>query len=320
MNRNRMLVLAIVALVLSAGVTYVTYRLLQTRLQPVEETSQIVTAAQKLALGARLTEKDIKLSPWPKSTPLEGSFADLSQVLGRAVLIDMLPNEPILESKLAPKEGGAGLTVAIPEGMRAISIQVNSVIAVTGFVGAGSRVDLILTGNPPSAVKGAKASPDDQLASKIILENLQVLAVGQNIQKDAEGKPQAFAEVTILVTPEQAEKIALATGDGRIQLVLRNPLDNKTVDPPLVFRSALYAGSTTAEEKPKVKAPITGATSTAAAAKPVRKPKPASVVAVATPTPPPPPAPKLWSVELIQGSKRATENFEEKKLEDKKPQ
>jgi pilus assembly protein CpaB len=313
MNRNRMLVLAIVALVLSAGVTYLTYRLLQTRLQPGEVTVQIVAATQKIALGTRLTAKEVKLVPWPRATPLEGSFSDLNLVIGRAVLVDMLANEPVVESKLAPKEGGAGLTVAIPDGMRAISIQVNSVIAVTGFVLPGSRVDLILTGVPPQSIsKGSKGSPDDNMASKIILENLQVIATGQNIQKDVEGKPQSVAEVTVLVTPEQAEKVALATGDGRIQLVLRNPLDHETVDPPVVFKSALYLGSTTPEEKPKPKAPAPPPS--------VRKAKPVVVQKVAAPAPPPPPPPpKVFAVELIQGSKRATENFTEKKLEEKTP-
>jgi len=172
-------------------------------------------------------------------------------------------------------------------------------------------VDLILTGVPPQSVaRGTRRSPDDQMASKIILENLQVLAAGQNIQKDVDGKPQTVQQVTVLVTPEEAEKIALATGDGRIQLALRNPLDHKSEDPPLVFKSALYEGSEILEAKPQPKAPPASA----------RRARPPVVRQVAAPSPPPPPPPKLFTVELIQGSKRATQDFEEKPLDTSKPE
>ncbi len=318
MNRNRMMVLAVIALILSGGVTYLAYRLIQTRLQPVSQTVQIVVAAEKLPLGTRLTEKQVKLSPWPKANPLEGSFPEPSQVLDRGVMVELLPNEPILESKLAPKEAGAGLAVAIPEGMRAISIQVNAIIGVTGFVQPGSRVDLILTTSPPKSlaknlgkkgtVRNVKGSPDDEMGSKIILENLQVLAVGQNVQRDVEGKPQTVQEVTLLVTPEQASKIALATGDGRIQLALRHPLDRTTVDPPLVYRSALYEGSKPEAAPQEAEQPV------------VQNRRPPVKVLQAPPPPPAPPPPRVVAVELIQGVKRATETFQEKDaLQEKKP-
>ena len=312
MNRNRMMVLAVIALLLSGGVTYLAYRLIQTRLQPVAQTVQIVVAAEKLPIGTRLTEKQVTLSPWPKAHPLEGTFEDPSHVLDRGVVVEMLANEPILESKLAPKEAGAGLAVAIPEGMRDISIQVNSVIGVTGFVQPGSRVDLILTTNPPkSLIKGGvgkkgvakniKGSPEDEMGSKIILENLQVLAVGQNVQRDVDGKPQNVQEVTLLVTPEQASKIALATGDGRIQLALRHPLDRTTVDSPLVYRSALYEGSKEEAGSKVIEEPVAET-----------RRAPVKVVKAPPPPPTPPPA-RVVAVELIQGAKRATETFQEKK-------
>ena len=122
-------------------------------------------------------------------------------MVGRGVIVQMFPNEPILESKLAPREAGAGMAVAIPDGMRAVSIQVNDVIGVAGFIQPGSRIDLILTGIPKEGM---------EMASKIVIENLQVLATGQNVQQDANGKPQTVPVVTLLVTPEQAEKITLA--------------------------------------------------------------------------------------------------------------
>jgi pilus assembly protein CpaB len=306
MNRTRMLILAFVALALSAGVTYLTYRVLQTRLQPAEETVQVVAAAKRLTLGSRLTAEDVKLTAWPKGVVLEGSFPDPASVIGRAVIISMMPNEPILESKLAPREAGAGLAAVIPEGMRAISVSVNNVIGVAGFVAPGSRVDLILTGQPPPSVTTGlgKTEGGEGMAAKVVLENIQVLATGQNVQQDGSGQAQAVQVVTLLVTPEQAAKIALATGDGRIQLALRNALDLEKVDPPLVFRSALYTGATLEEPPKPVKVAV----------------RPRTIPATgASAMPPPPPPPRVFEVELIRGIKRESEKFEEKKPEVKKP-
>lgn len=310
-----MLVLAVLALILSVGITYLAYRLIQSRLQPPEVTSKIVVAAKKLAMGTRITKEDLKLADWPKSSPLEGSFNDIESVVDRALMVPVEVNEPILESKLASKESGAGLMALIPEGMRALSIQVDSVIGVAGFIVPGSRVDLILTAVPPPDVEGAKG---EETASKIILENLEVLAAGQNLQRDVDGKPQTVQNVTLLVTPDQAQRVALASKDGRIQLTLRNPVDKQAAEPPLVVRSDLYAGPTMDDpnkpkqaktarvEKPPVvkKAPVKPASARVAAPS-----APKQVLA------PPPPQPKVVVVELIQGSKRATQNFEEEETE-----
>ena len=297
-----MLILATIALLLSGGVTYLAYRVLQTRLRPPEETTQVVVAAKILPMGSRIIKEDIQLAAWPKANPLQGSFADPTLVEGRALMVPVQVNEPILESKLAPKEGGAGLMAIIPEGMRALSIQVNSIIGVGGFVVPGSRVDLILTAVPPEGVKGAKGQ---ETGSKIILENLEVLAAGQNVQKDVDGKPQAVQDVTLLLTPEQTERVALATGDGRIQLALRNPLDKEAVGPPLVVRSTLYEDANAEASLKDTQKPKPAGQ--AQARVPVRKPIP-----VVEP-PPAPPKPQSFVVELIQGSKRDTQTFEQKK-------
>ncbi|HTY62191.1 MAG TPA: Flp pilus assembly protein CpaB [Acidobacteriota bacterium] len=320
MNRNRFLVLAIIALILSGGLTYMVYRVLQGRLQSAESNSKVVVAARKMEFGYRITKDDVRLVEWPKGTPLQGSFEDVNLVVDRATVAPLQINEPILDSKLASKEAGAGLMTVIPDGMRALSIQVNSVIGVSGFVLPGSRVDLILTAIPPKDVKGAK---QDEMGSKIILENLEVLAAGQNVQRDVEGKPQTVQDVTLLVTPDQAQRVALATGDGRIQLALRNPLDKKAADPLLVIRSSLYEGPTmeksesgsaakAAPDKPEAngragsKRPLRSA-----AAKPVQPKKQEPLVKA-----PPSPSPQhVVVVELIQGVKRTKDTFEETKPE-----
>jgi pilus assembly protein CpaB len=313
-----MLVLAIVALILSAGVTYLAYRVLQSRLQPASATSKVVVAAKKLEFGYLITKEDVKLADWPKATPLQGSFADASLVLDRGTMAPLEMNEPILESKLAPKGAGVGLTTVIPEGMRALSIQVNSIIGVSGFIQPGSRVDLILTAIPPKDVKGSK---NDEMGAKIILENLEVLAAGQNVQRDVEGKPQTVQDVTLLLTPDQAQRVALATGDGRIQLALRNPMDKKAADPLLVVRSSLYDGTTmenldgglTAKPAPEKLAMKRAAGSkktlrSAASTQPKNK---APLVSA----PPPPTPQRIIVVELIQGIRRTKDTFEETKPE-----
>lgn len=313
MNRNRMLILAVVALMLSGGVTYLAYRVLQTRITPPAETVQVVVAAKPLPVGVRLMKEDVTLAGWPKATPLQGSISDPNLAIGRAILIPTQVNEPILESKLAPKEGGAGLMAVIPEGMRALTIQVNSIIGVSGFVVPGSRVDMILTAIPPKDVKGAK---NDEMGSKIVLENLEVLAAGQNVQRDVDGKPQTVQDVTLLLTPEQSERVALATGDGRIQLALRNPLDKQAAQPPLVVRSGLYADSMAGANPKNTPAPK-DPPKTKGSGVATKRPAPVKAVPVVAPPPPPPP-PRVFAVELIQGSKRVVEKFEEKKLEEKK--
>src|SRR5262249_48966051 len=139
MNRSRMFILATVAFVMAIGVTFVTYRALRDRLQPPEDMTQIVVAAQNVALGSRLAEADLRLAPWPRAVPLAGSFQKISDVVGRGVVIPMIPNEPVLDSKLAGVGSGAGLTAAIPEGMRAVGVKVNDVIGVAGVAAPPRR-------------------------------------------------------------------------------------------------------------------------------------------------------------------------------------
>src|SRR5262245_26993766 len=182
MNRSRMFVLAAVAFIIAVGVTAFTYRVLSNRLQPTSDMTEIVVAAQGVSLGSRLTEADLRMAPWPRAVPLQGSFAKVSDVVGRGVVTPMIANEPVLESKLAATGSGAGITAAIPEGMRAVGVKVNDVIGVAGFVLPGTRVDVVLSGSP---------NKNGELEmSKVILENVQVLAAGQNVTSDVNGKPQ----------------------------------------------------------------------------------------------------------------------------------
>jgi pilus assembly protein CpaB len=300
-----MMAFAVVALILSLGVFFIAYRILQQRIQPAEVTTKIVVAAKKLDLGHRISRDDVKLVDWPRGTPLEGSFHDIDLVVDRGTMAPLQLNEPLLETKLASREAGVGLMTIIPEGMRALSIQVNSIIGVSGFVLPGSKVDVILTAVPPEGVQGARG---EEMGSKIILENLEVLAAGQNVQRDVAGKPQTVQDVTLLLTPDQAQRVALATGDGRIQLALRSPMDKNAAEPPLVVRSKLYEGPTMERpgEKTDVQPPPAPA-GTAAVKRPAAAPARKPAVAVTKPLPP-----RMVEVELIQGAKRTSGSFEDK--------
>jgi pilus assembly protein CpaB len=177
----------------------------------------VVVAAQALPVGALITEQDVKTIPWSGGALPAGYIADPAQVVGRGLLAPIEPNEPIMQGKLAAEGAGGGLGVLIDEGMRALSIPVDQIVGVAGFVLPSSRVDVLLTlqqgqaGNEPT--------------TKIIMQNVKALAAGQTIQQDKEGKPLPVGVVTFLVSPEQAETLALASQQGRIQLALRNTMD-----------------------------------------------------------------------------------------------
>jgi pilus assembly protein CpaB len=265
--------------------------------KPTEEV-QIVVATQKLSLGTRLTTEHLRSVTWPKSATIEGGFSDAKELVGRGVIFPIAPSEPILESKLAPKQGGSGLSTAIPDGMRAVSIRVNEVIGVAGFVLPGTRVDVILIGTAPNGT---------DMSSNVILENVQVLTAGQEVEQDVQGKPKSVTVVTLLLTPTDSEKLALATVGGTIQLVLRNPMDLAEVKPLPVQRSALYGKPTLA---PAEAGPKVGIPPKVAKAPPKVAPPPPPPIVAAVPAPPP-----VFVVELIQGGKRESHTFTLQKKE-----
>ena len=293
MNRTRMIVFALFALALSGLVTYYAYRMLSNRLSPpTEETVAIVVASEKLTLGNRLTDAQLRVVNWPKANLPDGHFSDPKDIVGRGVIVPMSANEPVLDSKLASKEAGAGLGSAIPEGMRAVAVRVNDVIGVAGFVVPGTHVDIMIIGSP-----GANGV----ITSKIFLENVQVLAAGQNVERDVNGKPQTSQVVTMLVTPEDAQKLALA-GDARIQLALRNPIDMAVENPKGVQTAMLY-GTSSAGTPPDAPKPRARPMVVKYAPKP--KPEIAAPVNVE-------PVVHTVTVEVIRGDKRETSTFQMK--------
>jgi len=259
---------------------------------PTEETVPIVVATEKLTLGNRLTDAQLRVANWPKANLPDGHFSDSKDIVGRGVIVPMSANEPVLDSKLASKEAGAGLGSAIPEGMRAVAVRVNDVIGVAGFVVPGTHVDIMIIGSP---------GPNGVMTSKIFLENVQVLAAGQNVERDVNGKPQTSQVVTMLVTPEDAQKLALA-GDARIQLALRNPIDMAVENPKGVQTAMLY-GTSSAGTPPDAPKPRARPMVVKYAPKP--KPEIAAPVNVE-------PVVHTVTVEVIRGDKRETSTFQMK--------
>jgi pilus assembly protein CpaB len=241
MNRRLLTTLAI-AFVIAAICGFVVYRMVGSHVAAtkVEQTTRIVAAANDIKLGTILTPANLTTVSISGSLP-QGAITDPKQAIGRGALTDIYQGEPLINARLSAPGSGGGLAPTIPQGMRAIAVRVDQVVGVAGFVTPGMRVDVIVTGTPPDA------SGSDQL-SKTILQNIEVLSAGTDIQRDNEGKPQQVQVVNILVTPEEAEVISLATtGSNKIQLVLRNPLDTKTATVPVTAMTNLFTG---APEKP----------------------------------------------------------------------
>ena len=215
MNRNRLIVGVLVAAVVAFLASTFVYRQFQqvATARPVS-TQQVVVASEALPVGTRLTTANVKLIAWPSSSPMAGQLTNVADVVDRAVITNVSPNEPILEAKLAPRSAGAGLPATIPEGMRAVSVAVNDVVGVAGFVTPGTSVDVLVTGQIP----GANQNSSTENITRTILENVRVLAAGQKIEQDRDGKPQTVPVVTLLVMPQDAARLTMASTEGKIQL------------------------------------------------------------------------------------------------------
>jgi pilus assembly protein CpaB len=278
MNQNRMIVGLAIALVVAFVLSTFVYKQFQkaSAVKPVD-TEHVVVAATAMQLGTRVDASNLKLIPWPSGQPVAGMFNSIEQASNRALITPVAANEMILDSKLAPKEAGAGLPAVIPEGMRAMSVAVNDVIGVAGFVTPGTKVDVLVTGKLVGSNHG-----DEDTITRTILENISVLAAGQKIEQDREGKPQTVPVITLLVSPEDAARLAMASTQGKIQLALRNTVDSKRVEPASVLEANLFSG---------------GSTQAAPAPKKV-------VVKSAAPAPPSP-----YTIEVITGNKRENKSF-----------
>ena len=263
------------AIAVAGTVTLLAYRRLRLSATGPSVVIHLVAASGDLPAGATLTSKDVELIDWHSDTPPAGSFSKVEDVVGRPLIDSMVANELILNGKLAAEGSGIGLSSKIPAGMRATAVRSNEIVGVAGFLYPGSHVDVLATYNPPGA-----AGP----VTTTVLQDVEVLTAGQTIEPDPQGKPQTVNVVTLLLSPDDSQKLLLTSSQGTIQFVLRSGIDQKRMEilPTRMDQLIPYA-------KPVV-------TTTVARRVPQKAPAP----------PPPPP---VFLLEVIQGTQRSTQKF-----------
>jgi len=265
---RRIGVALVIALLLAVSVVYVTWRKLSTNNKPVVVPPiQYVTTLHPMNPGETLRAQDLTMVNWPRANPLNGAFVRSQDVVGRSLLYPVVPGQPILDQQLAALGSAIGLTGEISPGMRAVALRSDDVVGVDGFVMPGTRVDVLVTYHPNNESNPITAT---------ILQNVEVLAAGHQTQPDPTGKPSDVTVVTLLLSPEDAEKAVLAAAQGNIHFVLRNGRDDAT-----------------AKATPLDVAELSGA------------PAPQHHVRRL----PMPRAPKPWVVETWMGNKRTTDSF-----------
>ena len=275
MKLQRVLVALLMATVIAGSVTYIVYRRLRVNIGH-SRVVQVVAAASDLSSGMTLTPKDVTLLDWPADVPLSGSFSKADLVVGRPLIYPLGAREPILERDLAVQGSGIGLSAKIPPGMRATAVRSNEIVGVAGFLYPGSHVDVLATYNPQNGSGSI---------TQTVLQDVEVLTAGQTTEPDPQGKPQTVSVVTLLLTPEDSQKLLLTSTQGSIQFVLRSGVDQKTADIPATRLDQL-GGSPKPVAVQMAKARI---------------PKPAAT---------PPKQPDVFVLEIIQGTQRTTQKFQ----------
>jgi pilus assembly protein CpaB len=274
MNRTRLLMIGVLALALGFFASVYVYKNLQSKTgSGIGSGVDVIVAADDLQVGARVEERDIKIIKIPGADLPPGAPRRRADVLGHGVIVPISKGEFILPNRLAGENAGSGLPSLIPPGMRAVSVRVNEVVSVAGFVTPGTRVDVLLTGTPGTG---------GEQQTTTVLQNVAVLASGHTLERTATGEAQTTAVITLLVSPDDAQRLTLASSEGHIQLALRNPLDTKQDEVPSSNSRGLYRGL--------------------AVPTPTQPAVHHTVTKVVKPSPPPPST--GVSIEVYQGDKR----------------
>jgi pilus assembly protein CpaB len=275
--------------------------------------TRVVVANADLPIATQLKPEMVHVVDWPESSHPQGAFTDVAALDGRVTSMAMVAGEPLVEGRLAPKGSGAGMGALIPANSRAMTVHVNDVIGVSGFIHPGDLVDVITTMQTPATKHPgvpAERLQQDEYRSKIVLQNIRVLAVGEQLATQApDRKPENATAVTLLVNPEQSERLALASTQGKLQLTMRSPLDNGEQETPGVSPPELLASDTAlAAAAPPPAPPDPGASHHHHHAPPAQ-------VAVADNTAPQPAKPEVEVVEVLHGDR-----VEERKVSAKEGQ
>lgn len=257
----------------------------------------VAVAKVAIPVGTKIIPEQLTMVQFPQESTPDGAFESVEKLAGRVAVVNIAPREPITEARLAPEGTAGGLSAIIPEGYRAMTVKVDDVVGISGFIMPGTLVDVVVVIVPND--NGALAQDP---ISKIVLQNIKVLANGQNIDKpESEREASSVKAVTLLVTPEQAEKLALASSEGKLQLVMRNSIDQGDEQTRGINKRGLLGGETAAPQ------PEPGSLKSE---RPEPKPAPRRirVQAEAKPAPAAAPAPRS-SVEMIEGAKKRSVDF-----------
>ena len=306
--RNKRLIIALLAAITFGLIAAVSVKQYLLSAQTYKSNlNDVVVAKVDIPVGSRIIPEQLQVAQFPADVTPEGALSKIDEnLIGRVVVASISPRDPVTEAKLAPIGAAGGLSSMIPEGYRAMTVAVNDVVGVSGFIMPGTLVDIVVVITPP------KGTSNEDMISKIVLQNIKVLASGQNIDKPKNDREveRAIKAVTLQVTPEQAEKLALASSEGRLQLVMRNSVDQADEQTNGANKRSLLTG-----ERAMI-APDAGSSSTAkpAPSSPVRRSAPARSVpreynnaAPAKVTAPPPAA--RPTVDVYEGSKKKTVDF-----------
>lgn len=300
--RNKRLIIAVLAALAFGLIAAVSVsRYLANAQEYTKNLSNVVIAKTDIEIGSRIIAEQLSVAQFPRNVAPTGTFAKIDEnIVGRIAVTRISAREPITENRLAPEGSAAGLSAIIPEGYRAMNVRVDDVVGISGFIMPGTLVDVVVVIEPPDT------SPNRERVSKIVLQNIKVLANGANLDKPKnEKEAERVKAVTLQVTPDQAEKLALASSEGRLQLVMRNSIDQGDEVTPGANKQTLLTG----ERALPVPEPGFGNKETTATARTttVRRVRPRPVETVKTPTPAP--SPERPSIEVIEGSKKRNVDF-----------
>ena len=263
-----------------------------------KDMTKVAVAKVAIPLGTKIVTEQVMMVQFPRESMPDGIFDNADKLVGRVAVVNIAAREPITDSRLAPEGTAGGLSAVIPEGYRAMTVKVDDVVGISGFIMPGTLVDVVVVITPEDASRGAGP------ISKIVLQNIKVLANGQNIDKPENQRDvNSVKAVTLQVTPEQAEKLALATSEGRLQLVMRNSIDQGDEETTGVNKQKLLGGERA------MPAPEPGSLKSEQP-KSEMKPKPVRRVSVEPEAKrAAPPAPPRASVEVIEGAKKRNVDF-----------
>ncbi len=297
------IVVSILALVFAGIAALLTLQYLQkeTNKSKAVQPQNIVVAAADIPIGSTISDPQLKITSWPKDSIPPGSSGDIKAMVGRVSIRPISKGDAVTEQKLKPKAGASGagfMTYIVPQGHRAITVAVNEVAGVAGFITPNDRVDVVLTTQRPGV--------QNENISKIILQNVPILATGQ-ITEQKEGKPVVVPTVTLDLTPDDSEKLVLAGSKGTLQLLLRNIADSAPVD----SKGATISKVLTGTAQPMAMAEAAPALSKAVVNKrPVRRKASTRAQAAPAVAPAAAPAPRSsHTVTIIDGGARTTKEF-----------